>query len=229
MPKLSKRAQANHQLAPSGPQEAAAAIKALKSFKGPKFDQTIEVCMHLGIDDRQADQQIRGSVSLPHGVGKSARVIAFCAPDKIPAAKAAGAIEAGAEDLVEKIKGGWMDFDVAVADPALMRVVSQLGRMLGPKGLMPSPKAGTVTPDVATAVKEYSAGKVSYRNDKFGNVQCIIGKMSFSEDKLVDNLNHFLDLISKRRPGSVKGNYIKKVTVSGTMTPGVQISMASKN
>jgi len=222
----SKRRQANEQLKPEGPQPPQDAIKALKSFKAPKFDQTVEVCMWLGVDPRQADQKLRGSISFPHGVGKSARVIAFCPEDKVEDAKAAGAVEAGGEELVEKIKGGWMDFDVAVATPDMMRVVSQLGRMLGPKGLMPSPKAGTVTQDIATAVREYAAGKVEYNTkDDGGNVHCIIGKMSFPEQHLVDNFMHFYDTILKSRPSSVKGHYIKKVTVSGTMTPGVQVAV----
>ena len=221
--KISKRRQANEKMAPTSPQPAAAAIKTLKSFKGPKFDQTVEVCMHLAIDPRQAEQQIRGSVSMPHGVGKTAKVVCFCGEDKVADAKAAGAVEAGGEDLVEKINGGWMDFDVAIASPDMMRVVSGLGRVLGPKGLMPSPKAGTVTPDVVKAVEEFSAGKVEYRNDDGGNVHCVIGKMSFSEEQLLDNYNHFFELMEKTRPASAKGRYMKKITLSGTMTPGVQV------
>lgn len=225
MPKMSKRARANAELVPQAPVGPADAIKALKNFKGPKFDQSVEICVHLGIDPKQADQAIRGSVSLPKGVGKSARVICFCSEDKKQAAKDAGAVEVGGEDLVEKVSGGWMDFDVAVASPDMMRVVSKLGRVLGPKGLMPSPKAGTVTADVVTAVKEYAAGKVEYRNDTGGNVHCIIGKMSFPEGDLLENLNHFLELINKVKPSSAKGQYIKSVTVSGTMTPGVQVAV----
>ena len=222
-----KRTKANAEIAEKyrGPQTVADAIKAIKQFKGPKFDQTIEVCVHLGIDPRQADQKLRGSISFPHGVGRSARVICFCQPDKVEAAKAAGATEAGGEELVEKIEGGWMDFDVAIASPDMMRVVSKLGRALGPKGLMPSPKAGTVTPDVATAVKEFAAGKVEYNTkDDGGNVHCIIGKMSFSEDKLVENLEFFLSTIHRIKPASSKGQYIKKCVVSGTMTPGVLVA-----
>lgn len=222
-----KRAKANADIAAKyqGPQPVAEAVKAIKSFKGPKFDQTVEVCVHLGIDPRQADQQLRGSVALPKGVGKTSRVICFCGSDKVDAAKAAGAIEAGAEDLVEKIEGGWMDFDVAVASPEMMRVVSKLGRVLGPKGLMPSPKAGTVTPDVVNAVKEYAAGKLEYRNDDGGNIHLMIGKMSFSEEDLQENLQHFIKLIEKIRPAAAKGNYVKKCVVSGTMTPGVQVAI----
>ncbi len=153
------------------------------------------------------------------------KVIAFCREDIAKDAKAAGAIEAGAEELVAKIEAGWMDFDVAVASPDMMRVVSKLGKVLGPKGLMPSPKAGTVTPKVVDAVKEYSAGKVEYRNDKGGNVHAVVGKMSFKEDALVENVEHFIRTIEKSRPSTAKGVFIKKVVVSGAMTPGVQVKL----
>ncbi len=222
-----KRSAANAQIAAKyqGPQSIAEAVKAIKSFKGPKFDQSVEVSVHLGIDPRQADQQIRSSISMPKGVGKTARVICFCSEDSVEAAKAAGAIEAGGPELVKKIEGAWMEFDVAVASPDMMRVVSKLGRTLGPKGLMPSPKAGTVTPDVATAVKEYSAGKIEFRNDTGGNVHCVVGKTSFSEVDIAQNLQFFLDTIEKMKPASAKGQYIKKCVISGTMTPGVQIKL----
>ena len=224
---MTKKMKANREIADKyeGPQEPATAIKALKEFKAPKFDQSVEIVVHLGIDPRQADQQLRGSLSFPKGIGRSARVICFCQPEKAEAAKAAGAVEAGGEDLVEKIQGGWMDFDVAVASPDMMRVVSALGRVLGPKGLMPSPKAGTVTPDVETAVKEYSAGKLEYRNDEFGNIHCVIGKMSFPEGDLLENLAFFMNHVEKIRPAAAKGNYLKKATVSGTMTPGIQVAV----
>jgi large subunit ribosomal protein L1 len=175
------------------------------------------------IDPKQADQIVRGSVSLPHGIGQSKRVIAFCGPDKVEDAKAAGATEAGGEELVKKVEEGFMDFDVAIADPAMMRFVGKLGKVLGPRGLMPSPKAGTVTPDVATAVKEYAAGKLEFRTDAGGNVHVIIGKQDFEAQKLVDNADHFLGLIKKMKPASAKGQYIKKISVSGTMTPGVLV------
>jgi large subunit ribosomal protein L1 len=224
---LTKRQKANDQIAAKyvGPQPLAVAIKAIKSFKSPKFDQSVEACAHLGIDPRQADQQLRGSIAMPKGVGKSARVICFCAEDKVADAKAAGAVEAGGESLVAKVEGGWMDFDVAVASPDMMRVVSKLGRTLGPKGLMPSPKAGTVTPDVVNAVKEYSAGKLEYRNDDGGNVHCVIGRMSFSEPDLLENLEYFVATINKIRPSAAKGQYIKKMVISGTMTPGIQLQV----
>lgn len=227
MPVLTKRRKANLEIASKtkGPQPIAEAVKILKSFKAPKFDQTVDVVVNLGIDPKQADQQLRGAISFPKGVGKTARVICFCQSDKVEPAKAAGAVEAGGDDLVEKVNGGWMDFDVAVASPDMMRSVSKLGKVLGPKGLMPSPKAGTVTPDVVTAVKEYSAGKVEYRTDATGNVHCIIGKMSFNEADLAANLEHFINTMLKIKPASAKGTYIKKCVISGTMTPGVQVAV----
>ncbi|MFI4898070.1 MAG: 50S ribosomal protein L1 [Phycisphaerales bacterium JB059] len=224
MGKLTKRAKANDAARVEGTLEAGEAFKTLKKFKGPKFDQSVEVCFHLGVDVKQADQMIRGSVSLPKGIGKAKRVIAFCKPEVESAAKEAGAVEAGGAELARKIEGGWFDFDVAIASPDMMREISTLGRTLGPKGLMPSPKNGTVTPKVAEAVAEFAAGKVEYRTDKGGNVHAVIGKMSFPEDDLVANYNHFAETIERARPSSVKGEYIKKITVSGTMTPGVQIA-----
>jgi large subunit ribosomal protein L1 len=223
---MTKRTKANREIVSkvTAPLPVADAVKTLKSFKGPKFNQTVDVVVNLGIDPKQADQQLRGAISFPNGVGKTARVVCFCASDKVAAAKAAGAVEAGAEDLVAKIEGGWMDFEVAVASPDMMRVVSKLGKVLGPKGLMPSPKAGTVTPDVVNAVKEYSAGKIEYRVDTFGNVHCILGKMNFSEADLAANLEHFLATINKIKPASAKGTYIKKCVISGTMTPGVPVA-----
>ncbi len=228
MVKLAKRGAANEQIAqkpPRDPQPISDAVKALKSFKGPKFDQTVEVCVHLGIDPRQADQQLRGSISMPKGVGRTARVICFCNEDLAKVAAEAGAVEAGGAELIEKIQGGWMEFDVAVAAPDMMKLVSRLGRLLGPKGLMPSPKAGTVTPDIATAVKEYSTGKLEYRNDDGGNIHCVVGKMSFPDEDLIENFTHFMATIEKIRPPAAKGHYIKKCVISGTMTPGVQVAV----
>lgn len=223
--RLTKRAKANTELAPKQAMDAGEAVAALKKFKAPKFDQTVNIVMHLGIDPKAADQAIRGSISLPHGTGKTSRVIAFCNGDKIAAAKAAGAVEAGAEELVSKIEGGWMDFDVAVASPDMMRVVSRLGKVLGPKGLMPSPKAGTVTPNVADAVKEYGAGKQEYRNDDGGNVHGIIGRLSFKDEQLVENLNAFVQNIVKVKPAAAKGHYIKKCVVAACMSPSVQVAV----
>jgi large subunit ribosomal protein L1 len=225
MPALSKRRKANLASAISNPVSPAEAVAALRKFKTPKFDQTVNVVMHLGIDPKQADQALRGSIGLPHGTGKTARVICFCNSDKSAAAKAAGAVEAGAEDLVAKIEGGWMDFDVAVASPDMMRVVSKLGKVLGPKGLMPSPKAGTVAPDVIGAVKEYANGKQEYRNDDGGNVHGVIGKLSFADAKLVENLEAFIANINKVKPAAAKGTYIKKCVIAACMSPGVQVSV----
>jgi large subunit ribosomal protein L1 len=225
MPALSKRRKANLASAVSNPLSPAEAVAALRKFKTPKFDQTVNVVMHLGIDPKQADQALRGSIGLPHGTGKTARVVCFCNSDKAAAAKAAGAVEAGAEDLVAKIEGGWMDFDVAVASPDMMRVVSKLGKVLGPKGLMPSPKAGTVAPDVVGAVKEYANGKQEYRNDDGGNVHGVIGKLSFADAKLVENLEAFIANINKVKPAAAKGTYIKKCVIAACMSPGVQVAV----
>ena len=225
--KLSKRAKANESLRPAEAMSAPEAIATLKKFKGPKFDQTVEVVMFLGLDTRQADQNLRGSVSLPNGIGKAKRVVAFCQGEAAKEAIAAGAIKAGGEELVEEIAAGWMEFDVAVASPDMMRVASKLGKVLGPKGLMPSPKNGTVTPRVTEAVREFAAGKVEYRADKAGNIHAVIGKMSFADKDLVENLEHFIHTIEKAKPATVKGVYVKKIAVSATMTPGVQIAYAT--
>ncbi len=201
------------------------AVGRVKAFRKTKFDQSIDLVLNLGVDPKQADQQIRGAVSLPHGIGKSKKVIAFCSADKVEAAKAAGAIEAGSDELVAKIEGGWMDFEVAVASPDQMRIVSKLGKVLGPKGLMPSPKSGTVTPDVVRAVKEYGAGKVEFRNDTNGNVHAVVGKMSFDAKLIEENAQAFIDVINRMKPSSSKGVYIKKVSIKGTMTPGVTVAI----
>jgi large subunit ribosomal protein L1 len=221
-----KRAVENAKLVPADALDAPEAFAALKKFIPTKFDQAVEVCMHLGVDVKHADQMVRGSVSLPKGIGKSKRVIAFCDSALVDACKEAGAIDAGGEGLMQKVDGGWFDFDVAIASPDMMRVISKLGRVLGPKGLMPSPKNGTVTPKVAEAVQEFAAGKVEYRADKGGNVHAVIGRMSFSEGDLLENYNYFIDTIEKARPAAVKGEYVKRITISGTMTPGVQIKTA---
>lgn len=224
MPKQSKRIRENLELVPESPVSVAEAVAVLKKFRAPKFDQSVEVSMSLGIDTTQSDQLIRGAIALPHGIGKSKRVIAFCNSDQVEDAKSAGAVEAGGEDLVKKVSDGWLDFDVAVASPDMMRLVSRLGRQLGPRGLMPTPKAGTVTTEIGRTVKEYSAGKVEYRNDKTGNVQAAVGRMSFDETKLTENIDHFINTIMKSKPASTKGQFVKKVVISGTMTPGVRIA-----
>ena len=221
----SKRMRAAQSHIVVNPVTAAEAIAALRKFKATKFDQTVNVVFHLGIDPKAADQALRGSIALPHGIGKTARVIAFCGSDKVAAAKAAGAVEAGTDDLVAKVEGGWMEFDVAIASPDMMRVVSKLGKVLGPKGLMPSPKAGTVTPNVADAVKEYAAGKQEYRNDDGGNIHGVIGKLSFKDDQLLDNLNAFVQTILKAKPASSKGLYVKKCVVAACMSPGVPVAV----
>jgi large subunit ribosomal protein L1 len=202
-------------------------IKRIKSFSKAKFDQTIDLVCHLGIDPRQADQLVRGSISLPKGIGASKRVIAFCNEADVAAVKAAGATEAGADELVEKVQKGWADFDVAIAHPSLMGKVGKLGRVLGPQGKMPSPKSGTVTADIVTAVKEYSAGKVEFRNDAGGNIHAVVGKLSFSEEDLKANVTAFVDHIRRIKPAAAKGQYIKKICLSGTMTPGVQLEFAA--
>ncbi|MEM6750927.1 MAG: 50S ribosomal protein L1 [Planctomycetota bacterium] len=223
MPRKGKNYTSDLAKVPKEPLPLSAAVQNLKQFKPRKFDQSVELCLHLGIDPKQADQALRGAIALPHGVGATKRVIAFCSPEKIDDAKAAGALKAGGEDLVKEIEKGWMDFDVAIAEPAMMRVVAKLGRALGPKGLMPSPKAGTVTQDVATAVKEYAAGKVEYRNDAGGNVAASVGKLSFDADKLAENAQAFLDHIIKIKPSAARGQYLKKATLAATMSPGVPV------
>lgn len=202
-------------------------VKRLKSFSKAKFDQTVDLVCHLGIDARQADQMLRGSISLPKGIGASKKVIAFCSEADVEAAKAAGAIEAGADELVDKVAKGWTDFDVAVAHPSLMGKVGKLGRVLGPQGKMPSPKSGTVAQDIVTAVKEYSAGKVEFRNDAGGNIHAVVGKLSFSEEDLKANIAAFLDHIRRLKPATAKGQYMKKVCISGTMTPAVHLDIAT--
>jgi len=205
------------------PLELGQAVDKVKSFKGVKFDQTVECVVQLGIDTKQTDQLVRGSLSLPHGVGKQKKVIAFCDESQAEAAKKAGAIEVGIEDLVKKITDGWMDFDVAIASPKVMGKVGKLGRILGPQGKMPSPKNGTVTDDVATAVAEFKAGKIEFRNDAGGNVHAVVGKQSFDKQKLMENVDAFLSYIKKNKPASAKGTYIKKICLSATMSPGVQV------
>jgi large subunit ribosomal protein L1 len=201
------------------------AIEKIKSFQSVKFDQSIECVIHLGIDPKQADQLVRGSISLPNGIGKQKKVIAFCEDSDAEAARSAGAIEAGCDELVKKITDGWMDFDVAIASPKVMSRVGKLGRVLGPQGKMPSPKNGTVTGEVAKAVAEFAAGKVEFRNDAGGNVHVVVGKQSFEKEKLVDNIDAFISHIKKVKPTASKGTYIKKVSISATMSPGITIDI----
>ena len=189
-----------------------------------KFDETVELHIRLGVDSRHADQQVRGAVVLPNGTGKTVRTLVFCKPEKEADAKAAGADYIADNDTIAKIQGGWMDFEVVIATPDMMGVVGRLGKVLGPRGLMPNPKAGTVTPDVAKAVQEAKAGKIEYRLDKANIIHCPIGKVSFGAEKLLTNLETLMDAIVKAKPAAAKGQYIKSCTVSSTMGPGVKVS-----
>ena len=204
--------------------EGCALIKAA-SFA--KFDESVDCAARLGVNPKHADQMIRSSVALPHGTGKTVRVLVFAKGDRAVQATEAGADFVGAEDIVQKIQGeNWLDFDVAIATPDMMRFVGRLGKVLGPKGLMPSPKAGTVTPDIGTAVREYAAGKVEFRNDAGGNVHSVVGKVSFDKSKLVDNINAMIAQIRKMKPATSKGHYFKKVVIKATMSPAVQLAVS---
>jgi len=204
--------------------EVGDAIDLLKNLPKAKFDEAVEVVIRLGIDPRKTDQLIRGAVSLPNGLGKDVKVVVFAEGDKAEAARAAGADEVGSDELAAKIDGGWMDFDIVIASPDMMKHVGKLGRVLGPQGKMPSPKSGTVTPDVAAAVHEFKAGKVEFRTDAGGNVHAPFGRASFSSEALSENLTTFLDHISSMRPAAVKGAYLRKVSLSTTMGPGLRVS-----
>jgi large subunit ribosomal protein L1 len=201
------------------------ALKILTSLKGAKFDETVEIAVSLGIEAKRSDQQVRGAVSLPKGIGKSLRVIAFAEGENAAKAKAAGAVEVGSGDLAQKILDGWLDFDVAIATPDMMKHVGRLGKVLGPQGKMPSPKAGTVTADVATAVAEFAAGKIEFRNDAGGNLHAPVGKKSFSVAALKENVEAFLHHVRGLRPASTKGNFIVKVAISTTMSPGILLNV----
>ncbi|GAA3655108.1 50S ribosomal protein L1 [Nocardioides ginsengisoli] len=200
-----------------------AAIKIAKSASKKKFDETVDVVFRLGVDPRKADQMVRGTVNLPHGTGKTARVLVFAVADKAEAAREAGADFVGGDELIDKVAGGWTDFDAVVATPDLMGKVGRLGRVLGPRGLMPNPKVGTVTPDPAKAVTDIKGGKIEFRVDRHANLHFIIGKASFSEQALAENYAAALEEVLRLKPASSKGRYLKKVTVSTTMGPGVQV------
>ncbi|MCH5266570.1 MAG: 50S ribosomal protein L1 [Lachnospiraceae bacterium] len=205
--------------------DVAEAIDLVKKTAVAKFDETVEAHIRLGVDGRHADQQVRGAVVLPHGTGKTVRVLVFAKGDKATEAEAAGADYVGAEDLIPRIQNeGWFEFDVVVATPDMMGVVGRLGRVLGPKGLMPNPKAGTVTMDVTKAVNDIKAGKIEYRLDKANIIHCPVGKASFSEEQLTDNFNTLMDAIIKAKPSSAKGQYLKSITISSTMGPGIKVS-----
>lgn len=223
---LTKRMKAAQAVKPAEdtPLPVVDAVAALKKFPPTKFDQTVEIHVRLGIDPKQADQIVRGSIVLPHGIGKSKRVVVFAKGNLADDARAAGAEEVGGDDLAKKIKAGWTDFDVCIAAPDMMGLVGPLGKILGPRGLMPSPRAGTVTADVSKTVKEYKAGKVEFRNDPTGIVHAAVGKASFDAEKLADNINAFIEHIRSMQPTAVRGQYIKTVAISATMSPGVMVA-----
>ena len=199
------------------------AIKQLKAFGTTKFNQTVEVSTNLGIDPRQSDQNVRGSVALPHGIGKAVRVAVFAQGENAEKATAAGADIVGGDDLAQRVKGGFMDFDVALATPDMMGVVGPLGRLLGPRGLMPSPRSGTVTTDITSAVREFKAGKIEFRSDKGGNVAAPVGKINFTDTQLAENINTFLNHLRTVKPAAAKGTYIRTITISATMSPGIRV------
>ena len=224
MPKHSKRyREAVARIDRSVHYQPSEAFDMLKSLPAPKFDETVEIAVRLGIDPRKTDQLVRGAVSLPKGLGRTVKVVVFAEGDKAEAAKAAGADEVGSDDLAAKIQGGWMDFDVVIASPDMMKHVGKLGKVLGPQGKMPSPKSGTVTPNVAEAVTEFKAGKVEFRTDAGGNVHAPLGKRSFPTEDLVANLTAFLNHLTGMRPSAVKGTFVRRISVSTTMSPGAFI------
>src|SRR3954449_8684584 len=211
---------------PERPHSIEDAVPLIQKVKFAKFDETVELALRLGVDPKHADQMVRGTVVLPHGLGKSKRVLAIAAGDKQKEATDAGADMVGGEEIVDKIQGGWMDFDAVVATPDMMRAVGKLGKVLGPRGLMPNPKTGTVTPDIARAVREIKAGKVEFRVDKTGIVHAPIGKASFPAQNLVENAHALLDSVVRAKPSAAKGKYLKSVTLSSTMGPGIVIDTA---
>ena len=225
MPKRSRRYQEAETKAVSGAQDVTTAVATLSGFPKAKFDETVDLCIRLGIDPKKSDQMVRGAISLPHGIGKTLRVVAFAEGPKADEAREAGAVEVGSADLAKKISDGWMDFDVAVATPDMMRHVGRLGKVLGPQGKMPSPKAGTVTMDIGNTVREFAAGKIEFRLDTGGNVHAPMGKRSFSRDKLADNIRHFIRNLETLKPTAAKGQYMLKATLSSTMSPGVQVKL----
>lgn len=225
MAKQSKRYRAAKAKVPAEVQELDQGLKLLSGFPKAKFDETVEVCLRLGIDPKKTEQLIRGAVSLPHGIGKKLRVVAFAEGEKAEEAKKAGAFEVGSGDLAQKILGGWTEFDVAIATPDMMKHVGKLGKVLGPQGKMPSPKSGTVTMDVATAVKEFVQGKIEFRTDSGGNVHAAVGKRSFEPAMLADNIRALVSYVNAMRPPSAKGVFITKAVVSSTMSPGVQVKV----
>ena len=224
MAKSSKRYRLLAEKQPKDPVQLPDAVKKLGEFNTTKFDQTVEIAIRLGIDPKQADQIVRGSVVLPHGIGRTQRVVVFAKGDMAKAAEEAGADEVGQEDLAKRIKDGWTDFDACIAAPDMMGLVGPLGKVLGPRGLMPSPRAGTVTPDVAKVVEEYKAGKVEFRNDSAGIIHAVVGKLSFEPAKLQENVEAFLRHIESLKPQTIKGTYMKGVALSATMSPSVHVA-----
>jgi large subunit ribosomal protein L1 len=211
------------------PKEIPAAVALVKSMAKAKFAESIDLAIHLNLDTKKADQQFRGSFALPHGTGRDVRVIAFADDaDKIAAATAAGAVKAGGEDVVKAVEAGFMDFDVAISTPKMMRLVGRLGKVLGPRGLMPSPKSGTVAEDIGAAVKEFKGGKIEFRSDAAGNVHVRVGNATFDEAKLAENVTAFLSHVADSRPSTVKGSFIKNVVLSSTMGPGVRIAFVEQ-
>lgn len=225
MGKVSKRMKAMEAKLPktNAPMPLTEAVDLLKQFNTTKFDQSVEISMRLGVDPKQSDQIVRGSVVLPNGIGKTLRVLVFAKNAKVDEATAAGADYVGGPELAQKIKDGWFDFDVCIATPDMMGVVGSLGRVLGPRGLMPSPKAGTVTMDLDKTIREYKAGKVEFRNDKGGIVHGVVGKLSFDADKLVENIQAFINYVNGLKPATVKGVYVKSIAIAATMSPGVRV------
>ena len=224
MAKHSKRYRALVEKTVKDPVPLDQAVELLSSFGTTKFDQSVEIAMRLGIDPKQADQIVRGSVVLPHGIGRTQRVVVFAKGELAEAAREAGADEVGQEDLAERIKGGWTDFDACIATPDMMGLVGPLGKILGPRGLMPSPRAGTVTPDVAKVIQEYKAGKVEFRNDSSGIVHAVVGKLSFDVNRLQENVQAFIGHIMTLKPAAVKGNYVRGIAISATMSPGIKVA-----
>ena len=223
MRKTGKKFAAARQLVPDRAHTIEDAVPLMQKVKFAKFDETVEIALRLGVDPKHADQMVRGTVVLPHGLGKTKRVLAIAGADKQKDAQQAGADFVGGEELVEKIQGGWMDFDAVVATPDMMRAVGKLGKVLGPRGLMPNPKTGTVTPDIAKAVKEIKAGKVEFRVDKTGIIHAPIGKASFPTENLVENAHALVDSVVRAKPSAANGKYLQSVTLSSTMGPGIVI------
>jgi large subunit ribosomal protein L1 len=224
----SKRyAESNKTVEKSKEYELKEAVSVLKTFKRTKFDETVDMVMKLSVDPKHSDQIVRGSFSLPKGIGKEVRVVVFASGDKIKLAQEAGAVEAGGDDLLKKVEGGWLDFDVAISTPDMMGKVGKLGRVLGPQGKMPSPKSGTVTNDIQNAVKEFKEGKIEYRTDSGGNVHVPVGKTSFPDEDLAENIKSFIKHIIRNKPPAAKGTFVQKIFISSSMSPSVRVALAA--